>query len=229
MCEWQSFLSLGVCFCLIPFKAFQNTSPHPTARASIDSLDSTSVSWSWRVPWFLRLTPRLILWVLQRNDFFHVPGTQMTLVLNGKGLLLEGSDPKIEDKQVPGEYMILGFLSFSQKTNNMNAWKFDYSNKRFFESPPSQMIRPWFLKKKVWQLEVIQAVTFWSPNAGLVTNNLSKRSRFHLLMLQKSQTTHHRVGSRKLPLVNNGISTTCPSTGEFTWKTWCTIKMVYQY
>ena len=26
----------------------------------------------------------------------------MTLVLNGKGLLLEGSDPKIEDKQVPG-------------------------------------------------------------------------------------------------------------------------------
>ena len=66
----------------------------------------------------------------------------MTLVLNGKGLLLEGSDPKIEDKQVPGEYMILGFLSFSQKTNNMNAWKFDYSNKRFFESPPSQMIRP---------------------------------------------------------------------------------------
>ena len=27
------------------------------------------------------------------------PGTQMTLVLNGKGLLLEGSNPKIEDKQ----------------------------------------------------------------------------------------------------------------------------------
>ena len=29
-------------------------------------------------------------------------GTQMTLVLNGKGLLLECSNPKIEDKQVPG-------------------------------------------------------------------------------------------------------------------------------
>ena len=28
----------------------------------------------------------------------------MTLVLNGKGLLLEGSNPKIEDKQVPGIY-----------------------------------------------------------------------------------------------------------------------------
>ena len=31
----------------------------------------------------------------------------MTLVLNGKGgkgLLLEGSTPKIEDKQVPGTY-----------------------------------------------------------------------------------------------------------------------------
>ena len=45
----------------------------------------------------------------------------MTLVLNGKGLLLEGSNPKIEDKQVPGVYIyiyILGggfkyFLEFS--------------------------------------------------------------------------------------------------------------------
>ena len=27
----------------------------------------------------------------------------MTLVLNGKGLLLEGSNPKIEDQQVPGK------------------------------------------------------------------------------------------------------------------------------
>ena len=31
-----------------------------------------------------------------------LPGTQMSLVLNGKCLLLEGSNPKIEDKQVPG-------------------------------------------------------------------------------------------------------------------------------
>ena len=29
----------------------------------------------------------------------------MTLVLNGKGLLLEGSNPKIEDKQIPGAYV----------------------------------------------------------------------------------------------------------------------------
>ena len=35
----------------------------------------------------------------------YIPGTQMTLVLNGKGLLLEGSNPKIEDKQVPGIYI----------------------------------------------------------------------------------------------------------------------------
>ena len=28
----------------------------------------------------------------------------MTFVLNGKGLLLEGSDPKIKDKQVPGDF-----------------------------------------------------------------------------------------------------------------------------
>ena len=31
----------------------------------------------------------------------------MTLVLNGKGLLLEGSNPKIEDKQVPGIYIYM--------------------------------------------------------------------------------------------------------------------------
>ena len=35
----------------------------------------------------------------------YIPGTQMTLVLNGKGLLLEGSNPKKEDKQVPGIYI----------------------------------------------------------------------------------------------------------------------------
>ncbi len=44
----------------------------------------------------------------------------MTLVLNGKGLLLEGSNPKIEDKQVTGIHIytysiqILGmFLPFA--------------------------------------------------------------------------------------------------------------------
>ena len=36
------------------------------------------------------------------NIGMYIPGTQMTLVLNGKGLLLEGSNPKIEDKRVPG-------------------------------------------------------------------------------------------------------------------------------
>ena len=33
-----------------------------------------------------------------------------TLVLNGKGLLLEGSEPKIEDKQVPGIYTYIYIL-----------------------------------------------------------------------------------------------------------------------
>ena len=37
--------------------------------------------------------------------YINIPGTQMNLVLNGKGLLLEGSNPKIEDKQVPGIYI----------------------------------------------------------------------------------------------------------------------------
>ena len=34
----------------------------------------------------------------------------MTLVLDGKGLLLEGSDPKIGDKQVPGIYCIYIYI-----------------------------------------------------------------------------------------------------------------------
>ena len=37
----------------------------------------------------------------------YIPVTQMTLVLIVKDLLLEGSNPKIEDKQVPGrDYFI---------------------------------------------------------------------------------------------------------------------------
>ena len=32
----------------------------------------------------------------------NLPGTQMTLVLIGKDLVLEGSTTKLEDKQVPG-------------------------------------------------------------------------------------------------------------------------------
>ena len=43
----------------------------------------------------------------------------MTLVLNGKGLLLEGSDPKIEDKQVPGIYMCVFWWIYD------NFWKID--------------------------------------------------------------------------------------------------------
>ena len=36
----------------------------------------------------------------QLNVGVYIPGTQITLVLIGKGLLLEGLSPKIEDKQV---------------------------------------------------------------------------------------------------------------------------------
>ena len=39
--------------------------------------------------------------------YIYIPGTQMTPVLNGKGLLLEGSNPKIEDKQVPVIYIYI--------------------------------------------------------------------------------------------------------------------------
>ena len=37
----------------------------------------------------------------------YIPGTQMTLVLLEKGLVLEGSTPKIEDKEVPGIYIYI--------------------------------------------------------------------------------------------------------------------------
>jgi len=34
--------------------------------------------------------------------FLYIPGTQMTLGVIGKDGVLEGSTPKIKDKQVPG-------------------------------------------------------------------------------------------------------------------------------
>ena len=41
---------------------------------------------------------------------YSIPGTQMTLVLIGKDLVLKGSTTKIEDKQVPGTWSIWGYL-----------------------------------------------------------------------------------------------------------------------
>ena len=76
----------------------------------------------------------------------------MTLVLNGKGLLLEGSDPKIEDKQVPGIYVyiyihiiyiyISGFYNgYSPLCKNQRAYhphqvKNDILGKKLTMSPP---------------------------------------------------------------------------------------------
>ena len=37
----------------------------------------------------------------------YIPGTQMTIVLIGKDLVLKGSTTKIEDKQVPGIYIYI--------------------------------------------------------------------------------------------------------------------------
>ena len=44
---------------------------------------------------------------LSLSIYIHIPGTQMTPVLIGKGLLLEGSTPKTKDKQVRGIYIYL--------------------------------------------------------------------------------------------------------------------------
>ncbi len=51
------------------------------------------------------------------HDYYYIPGTQMTLVLIGKGLLLEGSTPKTKDKQVPGNYCnyYMGFIGCDVK------------------------------------------------------------------------------------------------------------------
>ena len=56
---------------------------------------------SCEIPWW-----NLFVYIY---SYIYIPGTQITLILSGKGLLLEGSRPKIEDKQVPGTYYISGF------------------------------------------------------------------------------------------------------------------------
>ena len=38
------------------------------------------------------------------DTYIHIPGTNITLVLIGKDLVLEGSTTKTEDKEVPGRY-----------------------------------------------------------------------------------------------------------------------------
>ena len=47
----------------------------------------------------------LIWYIYKQHLYIYIPGTQMTPVLIWKGLLFEGSNPKIEDKQVPGIYI----------------------------------------------------------------------------------------------------------------------------
>ena len=47
-----------------------------------------------------------VIYTWQRLIYNYIPETQMTLVLIGKDLVLEGSTPKIENKRVPGVYYI---------------------------------------------------------------------------------------------------------------------------
>ena len=54
--------------------------------------------WSWYTA--------IYLYRIKTTTYHYLPGTQMTLVLIGKDLVLEGSTTKIEDKQVPGMYII---------------------------------------------------------------------------------------------------------------------------
>ena len=42
--------------------------------------------------------------------YIYIPRTEMFLVFNGKGSLLEGSNPKLEDKKVPGITVYVSYL-----------------------------------------------------------------------------------------------------------------------
>ena len=66
-------------------------------------------------PWMMKETHRFYVnvlpsttswkWVMKaENICICIPGTQMTLALIGKGLLLEGSNLKTKDKQVAGTF-----------------------------------------------------------------------------------------------------------------------------
>ena len=59
----------------------------------MESLGFVPTKYNWACP----LSP---CFLVANEDF--LPGTQVTLVLIGKSLLLEDSIPKTKDKQVPG-------------------------------------------------------------------------------------------------------------------------------
>ena len=62
----------------------------------------------------IKLLPeqKLLIWIQLSELDMYIPGTQMTLVFIGKGFVLEGRSPKIEDEQVPGIY-----IQFDYATN----------------------------------------------------------------------------------------------------------------
>ena len=63
--------------------------------------------------------------------YIYIPGTQMTLVLFEKGLVLEGSTPKIEDKQVAGTYMFI-YIYILYSIYTLNPFQDLPRNNRFF-------------------------------------------------------------------------------------------------
>ena len=68
-----------------------------------------SHSWVMKSSWHLRS------WVIRHVFFFlYLPGTQMTLVLIGKGLVLAGWPSKIEVIWVPGRWWFQIFLFSSR-------------------------------------------------------------------------------------------------------------------
>ena len=103
-----------------------------------------------------------------------LPGTQMTLVLNGKGLLLEGSNSKIEDKQVPGSNRLkpptrkhLPFFGRSRSTHgDPYFWKIQPIQSIFLEDSTHKNVSEVTSPKKVWVLGSLYPFTYLKPKWG---------------------------------------------------------------
>ena len=63
--------------------------------------------------------------------YIYIPGTQMTLALIGKGLLLKGATPKTKDKQVPGIYIYIPRIYYLPTITSSWVSKVSY----FVQSP----------------------------------------------------------------------------------------------
>ena len=63
------------------------------------------------IPWVILIGFQKKIPKIMGACYIYIPGTQMTLVLIRKDLVLEGSRLKIEDKQIPGIYIYYPYIT----------------------------------------------------------------------------------------------------------------------